>query len=99
MVDDEITVLLQEAIAELQATRKQVEALAAQNKQMVEQNSDLTDRVKDMVEGQSRVGWKQSKRKVDVSVYTKVKYDVLYMYVCMLRVSRASQASLPWGSG
>ena len=67
-----MAVLLQEAIAEIQATRKQTEALVAQNKQLVEQNSDLTDRVKDMVDGQSRVGRKQSKPKVQVSVHTKV---------------------------
>ena len=60
-----MAVLLQEAIAEIQATRKQTEALVAQN-------SDLTDRVKDMVDGQSRVGRKQSKPKVQVSVHTKV---------------------------
>lgn len=70
MADDEMAVLLQQAIAELQATRKQTEALMAQNKELVEQNSDLTGRVKDMMEGQERR--KQNKRKVEVSIHTKV---------------------------
>lgn len=74
MADDEMAVLLQEAIAKLQATRKQTEALVAQNKQLVEQNSDLTNTVKDMMEGQSRLSRKQNKRKVEVSIHTKVNF-------------------------
>lgn len=85
MADDEMAVLLQQAIAELQTTRKQTEALMAQNKKLVEQNSDLTGRVKDMMEGQERLtGRKQNKRKVDVSIHTKV-----YIYSWVRKVREA----------
>ena len=73
MAEDEMAVLLQDAISELQASRKQTEALVRQNQQLVEQNTDLTHRVKELVEGHSRGPQKQSGRKVQVSVHTKVR--------------------------
>ena len=73
MAEDEMAVLLQDAISELQASRKQTEALVRQNQQLVEQNTDLTHRVKELVEGHSRGRRKQSGPKVQVSVHTKVR--------------------------
>ena len=72
MADDKMAVLLQSAIAELQASRKQTEELVKQNRQLVSQNSELTKHVKEVVECNSSGMRKQSKRKVEVSVRTKV---------------------------
>ena len=67
MADDEMAVLLQEAIVELQPSRKQTEVLVKQNQH---QNSELT---KEVVESHSRGGSQRcSKPKVEVSVHTEV---------------------------
>lgn len=46
MADDEVAVLLQDAIAELKASRVQTASLVQQNKQLMNQNSDLTEKVR-----------------------------------------------------
>lgn len=71
MADDDMAVLLQEAIAELQASRKQTEVLVKQNNQLMNQNSSLTEKVKEMLD--SRIpSRRQPKPRVEVSVHTKV---------------------------
>lgn len=69
-VDDDMAVLLQDAIAELKASRKQAETIARQNQQLIDQNSGL---MKEIVESNQRTaGRKQPKPKIVVSVQTKV---------------------------
>lgn len=75
-----MAVLLQEAITELQATRKTTAALIAQNQELVAQNVDLTAQVKDIVDIQSRVSRQPQKRKVVVSVHTKVKSNFKFLF-------------------
>lgn len=71
-MDDDMAVLLQEAVAELQVSRNQTEPLVRQNQQLVEKNMELTDRVKEMMDSASQ---KHSKPRVVVSVHTKVCYN------------------------
>ena len=68
-VDDDMAVLLQEAIAELQSSRKQTETLAQQNQELVEQNCRLADTMKEAIARSVR----KNKPKVEVSVFTKVR--------------------------
>lgn len=67
---DDLAVLLQETVAELKASRKQAEVLVQQNKELVERNSDLTNKVEEILDS-SRTK-KQSKSKIEVSIHTKV---------------------------
>lgn len=71
MADDDMAVLLQTAIAEMQASRKQTEALVSQNQQLMEQNRELNQRMKTMA-GSSK-SRKSAVPKIEVSVHTKVK--------------------------
>ena len=71
MADDDMAVLLQAAVAELQASRIQSEAIVRQNQKLVEQNKELTDEVKGIVES-SRRRCRSSRPTIVVSVYTKV---------------------------
>ena len=67
MAEDDIAVLLQEAISELQASRK---TLLKQNQQLVNQNAELTQKVNQVVETHSHGdGRRKSKPKVEVSRY------------------------------
>lgn len=94
MADDEMAVLLQEAISELQETRKTTATLIAQNQELVAQNADLPATVKGIVEVQSHAGRQTRKRKVVVAVHTKVKliftdlwvsrgYVHVHVHVCL----------------
>ena len=78
MSDDDLAVLLQQAITELQESRKQTETLVAQNLKLVDQNTDLTKKVTEIVDSAARKGRKKSLPKVEVSVYIKVKLSNLY---------------------
>ena len=78
MSDDDLAVLLQQAITELQESRKQTETLVAQNLKLVDQNTDLTKKVTEIVDSASGKGRKKSLPKIVVSVYTKVKLSNLY---------------------
>ena len=71
MADDDMAVLLQAAVAELQASRIQSEAIVRQNQKLVEQNKELMDKVKGIVES-SRRRCRSFKPTIVVSVYTKV---------------------------
>ena len=69
-----MAVLLQAAISEMQASRRQAETLMRQNQQLVDQNSQLTDKMKELVENTQTTRRKQVS-KVQVSVQTKVNLD------------------------
>ena len=51
---DEMAVLLQEAISEMKQSQKQTKALSEQNAELTRQNTVLADKVKEVVEGNSR---------------------------------------------
>lgn len=68
---DDMAVLLQEAVAELQATRKQTETLLEKNQKLIDENSNLTDSVKEIL-ACSREGKKREKPRIQVSVHAKV---------------------------
>lgn len=72
MADDEMAVLLQSAIAEMQASRKQAEELMKQNQQLVDQNNDLSEKVKELVDNTAQRRCRKRVSKVQVSVQTKV---------------------------
>ena len=73
MADDEMAVLLQEAIAELQASRKQTEALVRQNQQLIVQNTELAENMKKISDSTPcEVHRRQAKPKVEVAIHTKV---------------------------
>ena len=65
---DNMAVLLQEAISEIQESRKQTSALLKQNQQLAEQNTKLAQTVKEAVENNT----KRSKSKTHISTYVKV---------------------------
>ena len=67
---DDMAILLQEAVSELQASRKQVETLMQENQRLIDQNSVLADEM-EMIACNNTKG-KQAKSKVEVSVHTKV---------------------------
>lgn len=70
MADEEMAVLLQEAISELQESRKQTSALLKQNQQLMEQNNRLSEGIKEAVKNNTLRN--QQKPKIHVSVHTKV---------------------------
>lgn len=76
MADDEVAVLLQEAIAEMKESTK---ALFEQNQHLSQQNSLLAEQVKEVVEGTSHKK-KQIKPRVKVSIHTKV------ITACLLKI-------------
>ena len=68
MAEDDIAILLQTAISEMQESRRQAEVLMRHNQQLVDQNNQLADKMKELVATKQR----KQLSKVQVSVQTKV---------------------------
>ena len=65
---DNIAILLQTAISEMQESRRQAEVLMRHDQQLVDQNNQLADKMKELVATKQR----KQLSKVQVSVQTKV---------------------------
>ena len=68
MAEDDIAILLQTAISEMQESRRQAEVLMRHNQQLVDQNNQFADKMKELVATKQR----KQLSKVQVSVQTKV---------------------------
>ena len=68
MAEDDIAILLLTAISEMQESRRQAEVLMRHNQQLVDQNNQLADKMKELVATKQR----KQLSKVQVSVQTKV---------------------------
>ena len=68
MAEDDIAILLQTAISEMQESRRQADVLMRHNQQLVDQNNQLADKMKELVATKQR----KQLSKVQVSVRTKV---------------------------
>ena len=68
MAEDDIAILQQTATSEMQESKRQAEVLMRHNQQLVDQNNQLADKMKDLVATKQR----KQLSKVQVSVLTKV---------------------------
>ena len=68
MAEDDIAMLLQTAISEMQESRRQAEVSMRHSQQLVDQNNQLADKMKELVATKQR----KQLSKVQVSVRTKV---------------------------